>query len=402
VITDQPDSLGVDGDKTLGRQSRVWIGIVQVIGAWFFGRVVVTARNPAALLNFAPKHWYFWDAFNYQYISSHGRNFGVCGSPGFPRFVLGGAHWCGYAGWLPGFSFAIRLASPPGINESWVSDIIPSLFLLAALAIVWMGWTRGVSPWRSFVVLLLISVFPGAVYNYAPYPTSLALLGILVATFAAVRNRPLFIAIGIAVAVVCYSTAVFAALGLIAAITFAQWDSGLKAMAKRAAWGLAGFCSLAALAVHDQIVFHHWNAYSLIQSEAHPNFELPGIQTFDLVFRRNTVPQLIIGHTGAIVMAVQAVLAIVLIAAACIIGFRWWWRMGRSPMDLYPAAIGIGVLLYVVSSGTGSVWHRGVILAAPSALAFRHVPAWLTAVVVCVVAVVTALLSAYYFKNSLA
>jgi hypothetical protein len=138
-----------------------------------------------------------------------------------------------------------------------------------------------------------------------------------------------------------------------------------------------------------------------IQSEAHPNFELPGVQTFDLVFRRNTVPQLIIGHTGAIVMAVQAVLAIALITAACVIGFRRWWRMGRSPMDLYPAAIGLGVLLYIVTSGTGSVWHRGVILAAPCALAFRHLPAWLTATVVCMVAVVTALLSAYYFKNTL-
>jgi hypothetical protein len=264
VITEQPESPGVDIDESLGRRSGVRTGFLQVVGAWIFGRVIVTSGSSVAFFNFSSSQWYHWDAFNYLYIRNGGRTFGVCGTPGFPRSVLVHSHWCGYAGWLPGFSYAIKLASPPGVSGASASVVIPSLFLLAALAVVWWGWTRGVSPWRSFVVLLLISVFPGAVYNYAPYPTSLALLGILVATFAAVRNRPLFITIGIAVAVVSYSTAVFAALGLIVAITFAQWDSGLKAMAKRAAWGLAGFCSLAALAVHDQIVFHHWNAYSLI------------------------------------------------------------------------------------------------------------------------------------------
>ena len=402
MITGQLDAPRDGVDKVVERRAGLGIGVVQVIGAWIFGRIIVTARAPAAFFSFSPKRWYYWDAFNYLYIRNHGRTFGVCGTPGFPPPLLPNARWCGYAGWLPGFSYAIKLFSPPGFEAARSSVIIPSLFLIAALAIAWVGWTREVSLGKSVTVLLLISVFPGAVYNYAPYPTSLALLGILVATFAAIRNRPLLITVGIAVAVVTYSTAVFAALALIAAMTLALWDLGWKAMAKRAAWGLAGFCSLAALAVHDQIVFHHWNAYSLIQSEAHPNFELPGVQTFDLVFRRNTVPQLLVGHTGAIVMAVQAVLSIGLILAACIIGSWWWWRNGRSPMDLYPAAIGLGVLLYIVSSGTGSVWHRGVVLAAPSVLAFRHMPAWLTTIVVSVVSVVTALMSAYFFKGNLA
>jgi hypothetical protein len=402
VITEQLDTRGDDGGNVLPGRSRIGIGIAQVIGAWIFGRIIVTARTPAAFFSFSPKRWYFWDAFNYLNIRDHGRTFGVCGTRGFPLSIVPFAHWCGSAGWLPGFSYAIKLASPPGFVAARSSVIIPSLFLLAALAIVWLGWTREVSLWKSFTVLLLISVFPGAIYNYAPYPTSLALLGIMVAAFAALRNRPLFIGLGVAIAVVSYSTAVFAALALIAAITIAQWDLGWKEMAKRAAWGLAGFCSLAALAVHDQIVFHHWNAYSLIQSEAHPNFELPGVQTFDLVFRHSTEPQILVGHTGAIIMAVQAVLAIAVILAACAIGFWRWWRVGRSPMDLYPAAIGLGVLLYIVSSGTGSVWHRGVVLAAPCALAFRHVPPWVTAILVCAVSVVTALMSAYYFKGNLA
>ena len=100
-------------------------------------------------------------------------------------------------------------------------------------------------------------------------------------------------------------------------------------------------------------------------------------------------------------MAIQAVLAIVLIVVACIIGLRRWWYRGRSPLDLYPAAIGVASLLFMVSSGTGSIWHRGVVLAAPSVLAFRHLPPWVTALFVGCAAVISALISAYFFKNTL-
>ena len=399
MCADAGEGAGTPLDRPEPRQ-HIRSGIIQIALAWLLGRFVVTALSPVGVLSFWPGDWYHWDAFNYLSISAAGRTFGICGTPGFPKGFLP-VHWCGTAGWLPGFSYAIKLTSAFGIDSARASVIIPALFTLGILAVAWLGWTRHVTQWQSIAVLALIAVFPGAIYNYAPFPTSLALLGIIAAALAAAKNRPGWAALAIAVAVVSYSTAVFAAIGLVAAMVLSTWDQGWRAKVERAAWGLAGFASLAALAIHDQLVLHHWNAYSLIQNQTTKTFDLPGVQTFQLIVDRTTRTQRFIGPTGAWLMSVQAVLAIALIVAGCVLGFRWWWRNGRSTLDLYPAAIGATTLLFVLSSGTGSVWHRGVVLAAPSALAFRRLPAWAIALLAVLAGTVTAFLSSYYFKNTL-
>ena len=173
-----------------------------------------------------------------------------------------------------------------------------------------VGWLRGNPPggrppsWPSW------PCSPGPSTNLAPFPTSLALLGILVAALAAAHDRRVLLVVGLAVAVVSYSTAVFAGLGLIVGIVIASWEKGPRTVVRNAVWGLVGFGSLAALALHDQLTFHHWNAYSLVQDESNRTFSLPGTETFDLIVRRTTRTQLLIGHTGAWWLAVQAVVAI--------------------------------------------------------------------------------------------
>ena len=376
------------------------LGIAQVLAAWLFGRLVVTAHSPVGALSFRAQDWYHWDAFNYLAIATSGRTLGVCGTPGFPAFIKG-THWCGLAGWLPGFPLTVKAAGLTGVPLIDASTALPSVFLAAALFVAWFGWLRHSPPWRSAAVLLLIAVFPGAVYNVAPFPTSLALLGILVAALAAAHDRRVLLVVGLAVAVVSYSTAVFAAVGLLVGIVVSSWGGGVRPVVRNALWGAAGFVSLVVLAVHDQLTFHHWNAYSLVQDSSRQSFALPGVQTFDLIVRRTTRTQIFIGHTGAWLLSIQAALAIALVVAACTVGLRRWWRCGRSRLDLYPATIGAVALVCMMSSGTGSIWHRGVMLVAPAVLAFRHLPAWVTALLVVATAVVTALVSSYFFANTL-
>jgi hypothetical protein len=103
-------------------------------------------------------------------------------------------------------------------------------------------------------------------------------------------------------------------------------------------------------------------------------------------------------------MAIQAVLAITVVLAASSIGLRHWWRSERterSALDLYPAVVGFVSILIMADSGTGSIWHRGLVLAAPSIVGFHRLPLWVLALLAVAMALVTALISGYFFKNKL-
>jgi len=377
------------------------MGAMAVIGAWITGRFVVTVNSRVGVLDFNTHNWIRWDSFNYLMISAHGRSLGTCGARGFPAY-FGAGHWCGTAGWLPGYPFAISVVSHLGIPADTGSLLLPTAFLIGALGVVWYGWARDLEVWRAYLLLVIVAVFPGAIYNYAAYPTSLALLALVVAILAASRDRFAVMGIAGAVAVISYSTATFVVVGLVVAVVATGWSVNRGEAVRRAAWGCLAIAPLALLAINDWIALGHWNAFELVQSPQRKQFEFPGTQLFDLVAHRSTVPQLIIGHNGAIVMAIQAVLAFCLVLAACVIGFRRWIRSGRSALDLYPAAAGASALVMMSASGAGSIWHRGIVLAAPCVVGFRRLPTWLLIPLAILISVVTALMSAYFFKNTLA
>jgi hypothetical protein len=205
-----------------------------------------------------------------------------------------------------------------------------------------------------------------------------------------------------AIAVISYSTATFAVVGLVAAIVVLGWGVSRREALRRAAWGALAFAPLVILSIHDAITLGHWNAYQLVQSPERKQFEFPGTQLYDFIVHRTTTVQLLVGHHGAIVMAVQASLACCLVLVACVLGFYRWYRSGRSTLDLFPAAVGASALVLMSLSGAGSIWHRGIVLAVPCVVGFRRLPTWLLFALALVIAVVTALMSAYFFKNTLA
>jgi hypothetical protein len=376
-------------------------GAIAVLGAWITGRFVVTFVSSIGFWDFSNRNWIRWDSFNYLSISAHGRTFGACGTPGYPA-IFGAGHWCGTAGWLPGYPLAIRIVSGLGIPAKTASLLLPAAFLIGTLGVVWYGWARDLSLWRSYFLLVIVAVFPGAIYNYAAYPTALALLGLVIAILAASRGHFATMGIAAAIAVISYSTATFVVVGLVAAIVAVGWTVSRREALKRAAWGSLAFVPLAILSIHDAVVFGHWNAFELVQSQDRKQFELPGTQLYDFIVHRTTTVQLLVGPHGAIVMAVQAALAGGLVLAACVVGFRRWFRSERSLLDLYPAAAGASALVLMSSSGVGSIWHRGIVLAAPCVVGFRRLPTWVLIALALVISVVTSLMSTYFFKNTLA
>jgi len=62
----------------------------------------------------------------------------------------------------------------------------------------------------------------------------------------------------------------------------------------------------------------------------------------------------------------------------------------------------MSALVLMSSSGAGSIWHRGIVLAAPCVVGFRRLPTWLLISLAAAISVATALMSGYFFANTLA
>jgi hypothetical protein len=312
--------------------------------------------------------------------------------------------WCGTAVWLPGYPFAIHVLSLIGVPSDWAALAIAWSCILGVLAVAWFGWTRTLSPSRSIAVLILLALFPGAIYSFALFPMSMALFGIVAAMLGVIRRRFVLASLAMFVAVLSYPSAAFAVVGLVVAMLIHCRNTGRMEFIKHALCGIGGLAGLGVLALNDQLAYGHWNAYLLIQGENDKNFGgLPGSQIFHAIVDRNTVQQMMVGHRGGQIIAAQVLLEIVLVGAAVIVGVAAWRRHGRSPLDLYPAVIGISVFLGLAITGPHpSNWTRGIVLAAPSVLALRRVPKNVLIAILMATALVALLLSKYFFNTKLA
>jgi hypothetical protein len=368
-------------------------GVLLTAAAWILSRGIDSigwgpARNP---FTFQPLLWGRWDSLNYGVIAAHGRTFGRCGSPGFPASSVTGYFketWCGTAGWLPGFPWLTHALGTTGYPLGDSGLLISWLAMATALFLVWFGWGRDLSPVRAGALLLLFGLFPGSVYNFAFFPTSLALAGVVGAVLAATRGRYFIGAILMTLAGLCYPSAWFAAAGLAAGLVIVALPLGLWVVIRRALWGLAGLSSLVILAIHDQIDFGHANAYFVMQSiVGGPPVGFPG-QPFLKRFGRDA-------------LSFQAVLALVLVGGAVIHTTVGWMRKERDAKRVYPAAVGVVVVLGLLVSIHVGVWNRSIVLAAPCVVCLRRLPLPLLLVVVAVVGATSAVVSHFFFNYTL-
>ncbi len=382
-------------------------GIVLTVLAWLISRFVITAtwspaRNP---LQFAIGQWSRWDSLNYLAIASKGRTFGLCSSSPFsssPNPLS--LKWCGTAGWLPGYPFLVRAMQAAGIDSAHGGLLIAWLAIGGALFLVWYGWGRNLPFWKSLVMLVLFGLFPGSVYNFALFPTSLALLAIVAALIMAIRERFFLAAIFMTGAGLCYPSAWFAAGGLAIGMILVAHNQGNSLAIRRGLWGLAGLSSVVLLLIHDYFAFDgKATAFFLADSQSGlVATGFPGQEFLRLIFTRTTLEQRSIGSFGGAVLAVQGALAVLLTVWATVRTTVGWRQGDRSPNSVYPAMVGFAVMLSILLYGaTGGAWNRSVVLAAPCVVCLRGMRSgWLVGTLI-VVGVTTALISRYFFLGTL-
>ena len=381
-------------------------GLLLTVVAWFCSRLVVGAWGPARN-PFSPTlaQWSHWDSVNYLAISVYGRTFGACGSRAFPasaftRYLH--LRWCGTAQWLPGYPWLIRATHTTGYATTDAAVVISWVALASAMFLVWFGWGRDLSVGRAFVLLLLFGLFPGAVYNFALFPTSLALAFEIGALLCAARARLLPAALLMTLAGLCYPTAWCAAIALVIGLAIMAIPLGRAMIVRRALWGVAGLGSLVVLGVHDQLAFHHFDAFFLAvdQRRARPS-GFPGLDFLRLIFTQNTIAQDSIGSFSGAILAAQALLAIALVIAAAAVTRSWWRRKERDPMQLYPALTGVIVAASLVVVSTGGAWNRSIVLAAPCVVCLRKAPLLLLCAIIVAAGTCAALIAHPFFENLL-
>jgi hypothetical protein len=399
----KPESAeGQAAQQPATSRASIGTGLLLTAGAWIIARVVVGisngyARNPIAL---KVATWARWDSLNYVTIARHGTTFGRCDSPQFARSINPyNVKWCGTATWLPGYPWAIRGLNSTGVGIDRGALAISWIAFAVAMFLVWYGWGRDLSHGRAFLVLLLFGLFPGAVYNFAIFPTSMALAFLVGALLAAMRERFLIFALLMTGAGLCYPSAWFAAVGVGLALAVVAYQQRRSELFRRAVWGVLGLASLVVLV----LVSKPWNAYFLSVRQRGVQAEgFPGQDFLRLVFTHSTVMQHNLGSFYASVLSVQALIAVLLAGGACAVAYMSWRRYGPDVSLVYPAAAGIAVVLIVMAlNSNGGAWNRSVVLAAPCVVCLRKLPGPVLCALVVVVGIVSAVLSATFFDGRL-
>jgi hypothetical protein len=298
----------------------------------------------------------------------------------------------------------IRVLHVTGINLADSALLISWLAILGTLFLVWYGWGRELPPARAFVMLALFGLFPGAVYNFALFPTSLALMGVVGALLAAVRERFLLAAVLMTLAGLCYPSAWFAATGLAVGMVLVSLRLGRSILLRRAAWGAAGLASLAILLINDGFAFGgHATAYFLADSQSGLVAKgFPGEDFLRLLFTRSTAQQRLLGRFAGVVLAVQGALAVGLSGWTTLLVAAKWRRGSRDPSEIYPALAGLVVTLVILfHTTTGGAWNRSIVLAAPCVVCLRRLPMPLMIPLLLLVGTTTMLISRSFFTGTL-
>ena len=376
------------------RLRTLWAGLALSATAWLFGRVVVAlsfgpARSPLSSL-VGP--WFRWDSINYLAIADHGRTFFLCNGHSTLISRASGT-WCGVATWLPGYPALVSLLGHLGAPLATTMNLVSQVSWLVVLFLIWWGWGRQLRFANAALLLAACSVFPGAVYAYAMFPLSLTLALLLGAVLALKRGHPAVMAILLVGANFCYPSAWYATIGVALAAGILGLQRSRVAGLRRASWALGGLLAIPLLLLHDQIVFGRFNAFFVLQAQSSdPHQYLPGI------------PQALVdslGRPALHVLLIQAAFALLLLGSAAVVVVGRRRQTGAFDEDLVLFAAGAAVVLGDVISSSAGTWSRSILLALPALLCLRRLPPWILTVIIIASAIITAVLSQYFFSNRL-
>jgi len=323
-----------------------------------FVRAAATVGVDAAL----PTSWNRWDSGHYLAIATSGYEYFSCAR-------IGGrpTDACGNAAWFPLYPWLLKpwivLGVAPATAGVWVSG----LGALGMLTTLWNGFLR-MRGARGWLVLGMAGAFPGAVYQHAIFPTSLALLCMVLAAFFVVRERWVLVGLLGAGVALSYVTGVL----ISAPNALAAW---LRTHALRpavVAGGLAA-CGFLLVLVLQQLLLGHWDAFYWVHRKGFPAIARP-LDAFLGVVRPGLDPAADPGwHTLGRQMLTMTGLVLLGIGTAMVKRHR------RDPVRSWALVTSLVFWLFPLVVGQGVSLYRSDALVLPVLLLLIELPEWVLA-----------------------
>ena len=320
--------------------------------------LLVEAASAVGFDGWSALSWRRFDSVHYLGIATRGYEYFSCARLGGPA---GDA--CGNAAWFPLYPWLLRpflaLGSAPETAGAWVAGLAS----LGSLIVLWNGFLRGRGR-RGWLPLGMAAVFPGAVYQHAIFPISLALLG-LVLTAVAVREERWALA-GFSGAGVALSYVT----GILVAV-----PSGLTALLRTRALRpalLAGglvVCGFALVLLLHQLLLGHWDAFYWVHRKGFPAMARP-VETFFSVIAPAFEP---VNHRHRMIAA-QAITVATLVLLG--LGAAWTGRRRADPVRTWAAAAALLFWMFPLVVGRGVSLYRSDALVLPILLLLVDLPPW--------------------------
>jgi hypothetical protein len=304
--------------------------------------------------------WRRWDSGHYLDIARKGYEYFSCARVGGrPQDVCGNAAWFPLYPWLLRPLLALGIA--PEVAGAWVSGVGALAFLLA----FWNAFLirRGL---RGLLLLGMAAVFPGAVYQHAIFPTSVALLCMVLAGQAISQGAWARGGVFGALLSFSYVTGVLIA-PVQALVAFVRTRAFRPALL---AGGLAALGLVALMALH-QIILGHWDAFYWVHRKGFPAMARP-LQAFWDIIWPATEPS---SDPRARVVAAQALT----VAGLVVLGLATAFVTRRRPDRVRLWAVLTTLLFWTTPLviGRGVSLYRSDALALPVVLLLVEVPAWI-------------------------
>jgi hypothetical protein len=234
---------------------------------------------------------------------------------------------------------------------------------LAMLVVLWNGLLRE-RRLKGFIVLAIAGVFPGAVYAHAIFPTSLALLCIVLAGTGLARGRWVLMGLSGAGLAMTYVTGVLLAVPN----TVAAWwrTRALRPAVVAGGLSAAGFV---AVLLAQQLVLGHWDAWYRTYQKGLPAVARP-LEAF-----RAVVQPLLTDDVPRRVIAIQAVTVLGLLVLGLVTAAVT--RHRRNPVRTWAALSALLFWAFPLFAGRGVSLYRADALVLPIILLLVELPVWL-------------------------
>lgn len=208
---------------------------------------------------FAYDTWIKWDSGHYLTISERGYEFMSCAElPGYNP-----AHWCGNAGWFPGYPYLVRaLHDLTGQPNILLLILTSQAFALIDLLLVWNLFLDRRRP----AVLLLCAFAPGTYYFLVGFPVSMAVCFLLLALWSYRQHRHAAALVAGLLAGFTYPSGIWLAGVVAMAIVVGRWR---RERSRPTVWlaSLGPVIGFGLVLLLHHLTVGHWNAFLLTQEK---------------------------------------------------------------------------------------------------------------------------------------